>query len=282
MTMVSVVIPVFNGATHLPGQLGALSRQRCDLLWEVILADNGSTDGTRDVAESWRGRLGVPLVVVDAGGRPGPAYARNRGVERTGGEVLAFCDCDDEVSPNWVAEAARAMEANEVAAGLVKPPGEEPLNPEVLTAASTWRVLGSNFAIRREVFDAVGGFDEALGPYAAEDTDLSLRLRSSGHVIASAPGMVVHFRRTRSPWLLLRKILNTGRGEVRIQAKLGGQMPTVGATVRSLVCWPVAAVARLRAQPSWATLRPAGRDLILRLGHLVGRMELARTERPRR
>ena len=282
MTLVSVVIPVLNGAALLPGQLAALAGQRCDIAWEVVVADNGSTDGTREVAESWRARLGSPLVVVDAGQRPGPAFARNRGAEAAAGEVLAFCDCDDEVSPDWVAETAHSMAANTVAAGLVSPPGAPPLNPEVLTAQTTWRVLGSNFAIRREVFDAVGGFDEDLGPYAAEDTDLSLRLRAAGHVIAAAPAMVVRFRRTRSPRVLLRKILNTGRGEVRIQAKLGTGMPTVCATVASLVAWPVAAVAQLRASPSRATLRPVGRDLVLRVGHLVGRLELALAERGRR
>lgn len=278
---VSVIIPVFNGAEHLPGQLGALARQRCGLQWEVIVADNGSTDASREVAASWRERLPVKLTVVDAGARPGPAYARNRGAEAAIGQVLAFCDCDDEVEPEWVAGAAKAVVSHEVVAGLVKPPGAAPLNPEVLTTGFTWRVLGSNFAIRREVFEAIEGFDEELGPYAAEDTDLSLRLLEAGYVIASAPDMVVRFRRTRSPLVLIRKIFNTGRGEVVIQAKRGGHMPTVRDTLSSLLVWPISALARFRAQPATATLRPIARDLIVRLGHFVGRLELASHERRR-
>lgn len=280
--MVSVIIPVYNGERLLPGQLDALARQQCDVAWEVIVADNGSSDGTRAVAESWRGRLPVPLTVLDAGHRPGPGYARNRGVAAASGDVLAFCDCDDQVGHGWVSAAAEAMASHDVAAGLVLPSGSAPLNPEVLRSRATWRVLGSNFAIRRGVFEAVGGFDEDLGPYAAEDADLSLKLREAGYVIVSAPGMVVSFRRTRSPLLLLRKIVNTGRGEVLIQAKHGGPMPTVSATLTSLVLWPVSAVAQMRGRPSLGTLRPLGRDLVLRIGHLVGRIELARSGWERR
>lgn len=272
---VSVVIPVRNGASVIDGQLAALAGQRTSLRWEVIVADNGSTDRTRAVVESWRPRLAVALVVVDAGRRPGAAYARNRGAEAAAGEVLAFCDCDDQVEADWVEHAVEAVRSHGVVAGLVSPPGRDPLNPEVLTSRTTWRLLGCNFAVRREMFDAVGGFDEDLGPYAAEDAELSLRLQDRGHVIGSAPSMVVNFRLTRSPWVLARKIFNTGRGEVLIQAKRGGPMPTVGATSSSLLGWPIATLTRLRRQRS-AGLRSAARDLVLRVGHLVGRLELHR------
>lgn len=279
---VSVIIPVYNGARHLPAQLAALAGQRTDVSWELVMADNGSTDSTLAVVERWRGRLGVPLTVVDASARPGPAYARNCGAQVAVGQVFAFCDSDDEVAPDWVEQASQATSESGVAAGLVQPVDRAALNPEVLTRSTTWRVLGSNFAISREVFRSVGGFNADLGPYAAEDSDLSLRLQGAGNTIDAAPGMVVAFRRTRSPRVLVRKVFNTGKGEVLIQASLARPLPTVGATVASVATWPLAAVRHLRAAPEAATLRPVGRDLILRVGHLVGRLELARARRRNR
>ncbi|HEU6446740.1 MAG TPA: oligosaccharide flippase family protein, partial [Gaiellaceae bacterium] len=73
----SVVIPARNAAGTIGDQLESLARPRFHRPWEVVVVDNGSTDGTADVARSYAGR--VRLRVVNASDRPGIAYARNRG-----------------------------------------------------------------------------------------------------------------------------------------------------------------------------------------------------------
>ena len=68
----SVIVPCRNAATFIGMQLEALARQRCDRDWEVVVADNGSTDQTRGVVESYRAKL-PRLVLMDASELPGAA-----------------------------------------------------------------------------------------------------------------------------------------------------------------------------------------------------------------
>ncbi len=271
---VSVVIPVRNAAAHVGEQLAALARQTTDLAYEVVVADNGSTDDTRGVVEGWRDRLPA-LTVVDASLRPGAAYARNVGAANTSGTVLAFCDADDWAGEGWVQAAFEATRHHCVAAGLVTQSEGTPLNPEVQEAPTSWRVLSGNFAIRAETFNAVGGFDASLPAYAAEDMDFSLRLRAHGTAIGSAPRMVVRFRPTASARELLRKVYLNAKGEVLVQARHNpGAIPSRRRTVAALAVWPVSAGHALIRSPSWVTARTVARDLVRRVGHVSGRVRL--------
>jgi glycosyltransferase involved in cell wall biosynthesis len=85
----SVVIPVRNGARYLAESIESVLRQGRDDM-EVIVVENGSTDGSRAVAE----RFGIPVRVIDEA-KPGAAHARNAGVALARGEFLAFLDADD-------------------------------------------------------------------------------------------------------------------------------------------------------------------------------------------
>src|SRR5207244_3518041 len=91
--LISVIVPVYNAMPMLAEQLEALSKQTYRGPWELIIADNGSSDGSREIAEAWRSRI-PSLRVVDASARRGPATARNVGVEAATGGLLAFCDAD--------------------------------------------------------------------------------------------------------------------------------------------------------------------------------------------
>ena len=75
----SVVIPCRNAAEHLAEQLLALAEEQLDRRWEIVMVDNGSTDGSAAVAEGLRSRLPCSLVVVDSSGGVGAAGARNMG-----------------------------------------------------------------------------------------------------------------------------------------------------------------------------------------------------------
>lgn len=95
--LVSIVIPAHNRAALLPRALQSVLAQSYPH-WEVLLIDDGSTDGTDDLARTWRGRLGGRLTYVRQE-RQGAGNARNRGIDLARGEFVAFLDSDDEFCP---------------------------------------------------------------------------------------------------------------------------------------------------------------------------------------
>ena len=119
MMKLSVIIPCFNSAKFLGQQLKALAQQEWSEPWEVILADNGSTDDSIAIARQYQHKFSH-LRIVDASAIPGAAYARNVGAKVAKGELLAFCDADDEVAPGWVAAMGEALEQYEFVAGRLE------------------------------------------------------------------------------------------------------------------------------------------------------------------
>lgn len=106
---VSVVIPALNEADGIARQLRALDAQVFDSSWEVVVADNGSTDDTRSVVESFQSKHFL-LRWIDASGRRGINHARNEGVAKSVGNRILLCDGDDEVEPGWLSALADQRE----------------------------------------------------------------------------------------------------------------------------------------------------------------------------
>jgi glycosyltransferase involved in cell wall biosynthesis len=200
----SVVIPCYDAEATLGTQLAALAAQRWEGSWEVVIADNGSTDGSPRVAESFRHRLPA-LRWVDASDRRGPGHARNVGAAAAEGELLLFCDADDEVAPGWLAAMAGALAEHRFVASRYD---ASRLNPEAVQAIhGTPQAEGLNpytyppylphaggggLGVQRAVHEAVGGFDEELP--ALEDTDYCWRIQRSGVALVFVPDALVHIR----------------------------------------------------------------------------------------
>jgi len=202
---VSVIIPCLNAAATLGAQLEALSRQTWQGDLEVLVADNGSTDGSVELAASFGDRL-AGLRVLHAADRKGPAHARNVAAAAATGDVLLFCDADDEVAEGWIDGLVPALARHEAAASrhaIERLNSEQArrlhgdaaqqhglpayTNPPFLDHAG-----GCGLGVRRHVFEALGGFDESY--VALEDTDLCWRLQLAGHRLVFAPEAVVHVR----------------------------------------------------------------------------------------
>lgn len=197
----SVIIPCHNCAETLPIQLEALARQEDAEPFEVVVVCNRCTDDTEAVARAWADRLDLHVVVADR--LASVSYARNRGAAEARGEFLVFCDGDDAVQPHFVAQAVRAVrEAGPIIAishwtvdmsvfetgysaimQKMRTDGfsERPFNIEEMEPpAAGWPVLpGGCFAITREWFVSLGGFDPSADP-GAEDNDLALRAEDAG------------------------------------------------------------------------------------------------------
>jgi glycosyltransferase involved in cell wall biosynthesis len=182
---VSVIIPAYNAESTLDETLAALAQQTPPDDVEIVVADNGSTDGTRMLAERWSERL--PLRVVDAGARRGQAAAMNIAARTARGTLLVFTDADDVALPGWL-DAWRALD-DEVAhaTGPVvwfahddEPPPVADQPPVVAPTHMGFLgyALGTQFAVRHDWFARCGGFDEDVPP--AQDIDLSWRLQLAG------------------------------------------------------------------------------------------------------
>ncbi|HEX4954581.1 MAG TPA: glycosyltransferase family 2 protein [Thermoanaerobaculia bacterium] len=198
----SVVVPCFQAAETLPRQLDALTRQSWPGGWEVILADNGSTDGSPELAERWRDRLPGLRVVRSMVGR-GPAHSRNVGARAASGDALVFCDADDEVGEGWLEAMGRALCEHDLVAArydawklnpawVVAARGEhqrDGLNPYTYPPFLP-HAGGGGLGVLRRLHEEVGGFDESLP--ALEDTDYCWRLQLAGTPLVFVPEAVVH------------------------------------------------------------------------------------------
>jgi len=211
---VSVVVPVRDGLPWIDEQLRALAGQQCDADWEVVVADNGSTDGTRATVEDWAVRH-PHIRLVDASGRPGPAAARNTGVAAASGQMLAFCDADDVVQPGWLTACVEVLARADAAAGtfdftsLNGGPISSPVVAATRQLAFLPAALGANLCVRRTAFEAVGGFTEDLA--VGEDIDLSWRLQLRGFRFVVAADAVVAKREPIEPRLVFRAAWSYGQ-----------------------------------------------------------------------
>lgn len=195
----AVIIPCHNVEATLGEQLDALTAQTWVKPWGIVVVDNGSTDGTKRLASTYETR-GVRVVEANSG--RGVAYARNAGVRAVKADGVAFCDGDDVVHPGWVKGMAAALATTDIASGQLE---TDSLNAPWLARTRPVRqdgglprlgsigfASGGNCAVRRSVFDALGGFDEAY--VGLEDIEFSLRALESGATIKPAPTAVLSYR----------------------------------------------------------------------------------------
>lgn len=218
----SVVIPAYNAAETLAEQLTALESQTYDEPFEVIVADNGSSDATADVALRFNERI-PGLQVIDAGEKRGAAAARNAGARIASGEYLAFCDADDRVDAEWLEAFDRGVAEFEFMTGSID---HDALNPS--SGDSHWRshvsslplalrfkpyALSGNMAISREVFESIGGFPEDMSS-VGEDVAFSWSLQLAGHELHFQPGAIVAYRHKHELGSLWRQHVAFGIADV--------------------------------------------------------------------
>lgn len=199
---VSVILIVRNGEQVIGPQLQALAEQEGAPAFEVLVVDNGSTDGTADVVRRWiDGQPSAPCGarLVDASAKRGIPYARNCGAKASRGEVLAFCDADDVVAPNWVAAISSGLVSTGMVGGrtVAMSPSGEPRPDVSVSGLLPTRYLpyapGANFAVTRDCYFGAGGFDESLPPYGFDDVDFSFRVQDKGYRLTHLPDAVVRF-----------------------------------------------------------------------------------------
>ncbi len=232
---VSVVVCAYNAASTLDGclrSLQALTYPHKD----IVVIDDGSTDATPDIARRYPD---VTLVRIPNGGL---AAARNIGLARAAGEIVAYTDADVRVDPDWLTYLVQPM----LGGGLAGSGG-----PNVVPADDSWvaqavarapggpthvmlddriaeHVPGCNMAFRKDALEAIGGFNPVY-LRAGDDVDICWRLQARGATIGFAPAALVwhHHRATvKGYW---RQQAGYGEGETWLEAHhpekfVGGQM----------------------------------------------------------
>lgn len=205
----SVVLPCFNGAETIAVQLEALAQQNWDGEWEVIVSNNGSTDNSIDIVESYRDRL-PNLQIVDAYIPPGPrlsaAHSYNVGLRAATGDGFVLCESDDEVDSNWLAAMAKALSQHEFVVGrmeygklneswLVPDPNDNlQVNdiPRLACPPHLYHAWGCTFGLRRSLYEKLGEFDTTF-PYVF-DSEYCWRAQVAGIALHFVPDAVIHYR----------------------------------------------------------------------------------------
>jgi glycosyltransferase involved in cell wall biosynthesis len=167
--MISIVIPALNEEKYLPECLHSLKEQSCANEPEIIVVDNGSTDGTVEVAKAG----GVRLISCE---RRGVAYARQAGAEAAKGEVIVQVDADTTYPPGWLERIEEYFVLHPKSAGVagryvyLKPAAWAPIEHSfrkylnktgMVVLRRPVAVSGANFAFRRSAFVQSGGYDPA-------------------------------------------------------------------------------------------------------------------------
>jgi glycosyltransferase involved in cell wall biosynthesis len=223
---ISFVVPAWNEEVRLPATLAALrlAGEASRRSFEIVVADDGSTDRTAEIARA----AGVRAVTV---GHRQIAATRNSGARAAAGDLLFFVDADTLVPAEVVRAALAAIDAGAVGGGAaVRFDGVAPLWGRILLAAvvRSFRLArlaaGCFVFCRRSDFEAVGGFDESL--YASEEIPLSRALGRRGRFVVLREAVVTSGRkfRTHAGRVHLRTFLDLAlapRRGVRSRRRLG-------------------------------------------------------------
>jgi GT2 family glycosyltransferase len=193
--------------------------------YEVIVVNDGSTDGTDDITREY----GFRLISTE---NRGLANARNAGLRAATGEIVAYIDADARPDPYWLAHLATAFQkgvhvgiggpnippagCSETAECVASAPGG-PIHV-LLSDDIAEHIPGCNMAFRKWSLEAIGGFDPQFH-IAGDDVDICWRLQEQGWTVGFSPGAVVwHHRRERVSGYL-RQQYEYGKAEALLERK---------------------------------------------------------------
>jgi len=266
----SVVIPCRNGASTLGAQLRALELQDVAVKWEIIVADNASTDGTAELVSNFQSS--IPIRLIDASHVLGSNHARNQGVRAARGRYLLLCDADDIVEPGWMSEMWRALDAGAVLVGgaMRRARGRQVAQRPDTTLQNGLAFLpwpyGANCGFARQVFEELGGFNEAhvFGP----EVEFFWRAQLRGYQLQFVPGAVVTYLQRDTPKAVFAQKYQYGQAAVQLYTAFRTSGMPRSSTRQALVKW-----ARLPAKTARALVqRDRWYDVAISLGFAIGRL----------
>lgn len=219
---ISIVVPCLNGERVIAKQLDALLAQDTSATYEIVVADNGSTDGTVALVQSYADQR---IRLADAGRAKGANVARNVGISASGGDYILLADCDDIVHDGWIEAYWQAFRRGTHAAGgsidrvlangtLLK--RESQLYPALHRRKAF--ANSANCGFSRDLFDRVGGFDESFVG-GAEEVDFFWRATDAGYALELVPDAMINKVQRTALKDAFNQYFQFGRGEARLAKK---------------------------------------------------------------
>ncbi|MBA2564268.1 MAG: glycosyltransferase family 2 protein [Gemmatimonadetes bacterium] len=235
--IVSVVIPARNEAPRIERVVRAvLAQRRAGLELDLVVVDDGSTDGTSEVAHAAGARVLRPDAQAPRGPRGGnPGAARNRGAEAARGDPIVFLDADCEPGEGWLDSLLRAHETAAVVGGSLDLPDGLPLTARCGYYCDWYhthpgRPAGrvpnhppANLSVRRQVLRDAGGFAEDM-PVADGHEELGWQTaaRAAGHTIRFEPRALACHHNPPGIANLLRRSYRWGYSSLEGKVQTGG------------------------------------------------------------
>lgn len=182
--MISVVIPAYNEEKNIARCLSAFASQKTTEKFEVILVDNNSSDQTIALAKTFLKKIPLRIISEREKGR---GNARAAGFATAKGEIILSTDADAIAPPDWIEKMSQAFSDPQISAvtGICKTIDASPIKSMLITHiypyamhlyALVYRhhwLSGFNFGIRKDLYEAAGGFRQING---LEDIDLGFRV----------------------------------------------------------------------------------------------------------
>lgn len=220
--MLSVILPTYNRCSSLQRTLSSLFAQTLPSdRYEIIVVDDGSTDGTRDCMACY------PQVTFILQDHRGPAAARNRGAGVAAGEILVFIDDDCTAPADWLQRLRDYFTQTDraVCGGkTINAAANRYLSGVHQFIIDYWQaavnhghgkdlfLTSNNLAVRRSVFDEAHGFDEKILHAGAEDRRLVQAIRENGRRVDYLADLVMYHHHELTLKRFVRQQLHYGRG----------------------------------------------------------------------
>lgn len=234
---ISIIIPVYNSANLLARTIESVQKQKVDFDFELIVYDDCSTDDSFEVAQNYSG-----VKVYRNEKNFGPAETRNNAIRKAEGGILAFIDADCVAGDSWLHNIEKHFQDKQltVLMGNVKIPPSTFLGDSISAlgfpgGGSTgfekiWKVdaegytkhiTSCNFAVRKEVFEKHGFFDESFPLAGGEDPELALRWSKKGVLIKFCSDVVVFHEPRKSFVSFTKWMFYRGRASFYFKKKVG-------------------------------------------------------------
>jgi len=212
--LVSIIIPVHNNLAYTAACINSISKSNTHIKYEIIIADDGSTDETKEWCQSVEN-----LRYVATGDREGFIATCNAASQHAKGAFLHFLNNDTAVTPHWLDELLHTFSefpgTGFVGSKLIYPDGllqeaggilwrdgsawnygrlKDPRDPGYNYTREVDYCSGASIVVPAQLFRSLGGFDVSYAPAYCEDSDLALKIRNLGYRVIYQPlSTVVHY-----------------------------------------------------------------------------------------
>lgn len=220
--MVSIVVPTFNRKNLLKTTINALLKLEIDLIYEIIIIDDGSKDGTNKLIHEFKNQINKPNIKIKYyyQANKGRSSARNLGITKSDGCFIAFTDSDCVPDKKWLSSLLSGFDLGVAGVGG-KTIGVSPnligkfiddkgiINPRIVSNEVIY-LPTCNACYKKEILERIGFFNETL--FSGQDVELSYRARDFDYKLKYDSRAIVKHHHRQSFWGLLRTLVRYGRG----------------------------------------------------------------------